>query len=138
MRCPRDPDQELAPIAGGAEAFTCDRCGGMFFTRGELDRLAEPHQGSLEYSTVDLDSFDHADRYGATSCPVDATAMVKVNFNIYTDIILDYCPTCGGFWLDSGELERVNREVRELVRADQEVPDPPMMWFAKALWTLAR
>ena len=46
MHCPRDPAQELSQIAGGADAFTCDRCGGMFFTAGELDRLAEPHQGT--------------------------------------------------------------------------------------------
>ena len=138
LRCPRDPSQELVRIAGGADAFTCDRCGGLFFTAGELDRLAEPHQGSLEYSTVDLDTFDHADRHGPASCPVEGAAMKKVNFNIYTDIILDFCPTCGGFWLDFGELERINTEVRELAAAGREVPDPPMMWFAKALWTLAR
>ena len=138
MRCPRDPSQELVKLAGDAEAFTCDRCGGMFFTAGELDRLAEPHQGSLEYSSVDLDSFSHADRYGPASCPADGTAMKKVSFNIHTDIILDFCPTCGGFWLDRGELERINTEVRELVRANDEVRDPPMMWFAKALWTLVR
>jgi Zn-finger nucleic acid-binding protein len=138
MRCPRDPSAELVKLLGDAEAFTCDRCYGMFFTAGELDRLAEPHQGSLEYSTVDLDRQSHADRYGPASCPADGTAMKKVDFNIYTDIILDYCPTCGGFWLDGGELERINSEVRRLERADREVPDPPMLWFAKALWTLVR
>jgi Zn-finger nucleic acid-binding protein len=138
MRCPRDPSQELVKLIGDAEAYTCDRCGGMFFTKGELDRLAEPHEGSLEYSSVDLDSFSHPDRFGPASCPADGTAMKKVSFNIHTDIILDYCPTCGGFWLDQGELERINSEVRHLVQADTEVPDPPMMWFAKALWSLSR
>jgi hypothetical protein len=110
----------------------------MFFTAGELDRLAEPHQGNLEYTTVDGDRFEHADRYGPTSCPADGTTMKKVNFNIYTDTILDYCPTCGGFWLDGGELERINGEVRQLERADREVGDPPMLWFAKAMWELVK
>jgi Zn-finger nucleic acid-binding protein len=138
MRCPRHPSQELVKLLGDAEAFTCDRCAGIFFTAGELDRLAEPHQGSLEFSTVDLDQFAHSDRHGAASCPHDATPMKKVDFNIFTDIILDYCPTCRGFWLDGGELERINTEVRHLERADREVADPPMLWFAKALWTMAR
>ena len=110
----------------------------MFFTKGELDRLAEPHQGSLEYSTVDLDTFLHPDQEGPALCPADGTLMKKVSFNIHTDIILDFCSTCGGFWLDIGELERINTEVRELERANTEVRDPPMMWFAKALWTLVR
>jgi Zn-finger nucleic acid-binding protein len=110
----------------------------MFFTAGELDRLAEPHHGNLEYASVDRDSFLHDDRHGAAGCPVDRTEMKKVSFNIYTDIILDYCPACGGFWLDGGELERINHEVRELNRAEREVPDPPMLWFAKALWQLAK
>ena len=62
MRCPRDPLQQLVKLLGDAEAYTCDRCGGLFFTRGELDRLAEPHQGSLEFSSVDLDSFSQLKR----------------------------------------------------------------------------
>jgi len=138
VRCPRDSSQELVQLAGGIEAYTCDRCYGMFFTAGELDRMAEPHQGSLEYSSVDLDSFKHADRFGPAACPADGTTMKKVSFNVHTDIVLDFCPTCGGFWLDQGELERINTEVRRLVDADTAVPDPPMMWFAKAMWTLVR
>ncbi|HVR29586.1 MAG TPA: zf-TFIIB domain-containing protein [Thermoanaerobaculia bacterium] len=140
MFCPRchPPPQELERLLGDAQAYTCNRCHGMFFKAGELDRLAEPHQGDLEYTTVDRDSLKHADRFGPASCPLDGTAMDKVDFNIYTDIILDYCPSCGGFWLDGGELERINSEVRELNRAGREIPDPPMLWFAKALWELVK
>lgn len=139
LRCPRcHQPRELEKLLGDAEAFTCELCGGIFFTAGELDRLAEPHQGNVEYTTVDRDSFTHADRHGPTMCPADGAVMAKVDFNIYTDIILDYCPSCGGFWLDGGELERVNTVVRELQKADREVPDPPMLWFAKAIWQLVK
>jgi len=139
LRCPRHSrPQELEKLLGDAEGFTCNRCGGIFFTAGELDRLSAPHRGNIEYTTVDLDSFAHTDRFGPASCPLDGVEMKKVSFNIYTDIILDYCPGCGGFWLDGGELERINGEVRELNRADREVPDPPMLWFAKAMWELVK
>ena len=139
MRCPRcHRPQELEKLLGDAEAFTCNRCGGIFFTAGELDRLAAPHQGNLEYTTVDHDSGTHPDRFGPASCPQDGTGMRKVDFNIYTDIILDFCPDCGGFWLDGGELQRINSVVRELERADREVADPPMLWFAKAMWELVK
>lgn len=134
MRCPRDTT-ELSKSEDG-DVYSCTTCGGMFFTRGELDRLAEPHEGDLEFSTVDLDDFTHPDIYPAGDCPACGERMEKVEFNIYTGIILDYCPSCGGFWLDAGELDRINGEVRELNEADEDVPDPPMLWFAKALWTI--
>jgi hypothetical protein len=42
------------------------------------------------------------------ACPADATSLKKA---IAHGVIIDQCPTCGGVWLDPGELERVNSEV---------------------------
>ena len=119
----------------------CTQCGGMFFEHGQLTRAAAPTAGDIEYSTVDLDTFEHADRYGPTTCPqcsAPPSVMRKVEFNIHTGIILDYCERCRGFWLDGRELNRINEEVRELNEASREVPDPPMLWFARLLWTRPR
>lgn len=103
---------------------TCPRCGGMFLDHGELNRVAEPTEGDLEFSTVDLDSFEHADGYGPTACPRDGSTMAKVDFNVDTAIILDYCRQCRGFWLDGEELSQINAEVRRLNEAGKDVPDP--------------
>jgi len=47
------------------------------------------------------DSFHHDDTFVPTSCPhCPGVEMQKVEFNIYTGIILDYCARCEGFWLD--------------------------------------
>jgi Zn-finger nucleic acid-binding protein len=64
--------------------------------------------------------------------------MRKVEFIIYTGIILDYCVRCGGFWLDGKELDRINQEVRGLNEASDEAVAPAMLWFANFIWALPR
>ena len=54
-------------------------------------------------------SFKHADRYEPIGCPdCGNDKMQKVEFNIHTGIVLDYCSACEGFWLDGFELDRIN------------------------------
>ena len=50
--------------------------------------------------------------------------MCKVEFNIYTGIILDYCRDCRSFWLDGAELDRLRAHVtsaRELLKQGSPV-----------------
>ncbi len=139
MNCPRCKRPFGTRKVGQTEVEACDRCGGLFLDRGELDRVAAPHQGDLEFSTVHGDSHQHEDAYGPTPCPrCDGVTMDKVEFNIYTNIILDHCPRCSGFWVDGRELKRINDEVRKLNAASDEVSDPPMLWFARFIWSLPR
>ena len=118
MHCPRDPSQELVKIAGGRRRLHLRplRRDVLHRRRARPPGRAAPGQSRV------LDDRSRQLRCTLTvtvrrAAPVDGTAMKKVDFNIHTDIILDFCPTCGGFWLDCGELERINTEVRELERA---------------------
>ena len=115
----------------------CPDCGGLLLERGELNRIAEPTEGDLEFSSVDLDSFQHEDEYGPIHCPRDTdTLMRKVEFVVETNIILDYCDRCQGFWIDGRELTRINAEVAELNRAAAEVSDPPLVRLSQFFWNL--
>lgn len=138
MKCPvHGAILEKINVGDDIDVETCPVGGGMYLDRGELDKLAAPHSGDLEFSSVDLDSFTHEDDHGVIECPADpGTEMRKVEFNIYTGIILDYCGKCRGFWVSPAELTRINEIVEELDDAEQEVHDPPMLWFAKFLWGL--
>lgn len=139
MNCPRCKRKTVIRKARDSEVNVCEGCNGMFLHRGELNKLAKQTMGDLEFSTVDQDSFEHSDVFGPTVCPDCTNAeMKKVEFNIYTNIILDYCENCNGFWLDGQELDRINKEVRELNSAAKEIPDPPMLWFARFIWSLPR
>ncbi len=139
MNCPRcDRETEVQRVRA-TDVNSCPGCKGMFLDRGDLNKVAEPITGDLEFSTVDLDSFKHPDSHGPTQCPRCETAvMKKVEFIIYTNIILDYCEQCRGFWLDGRELDRINGEVRKLNAAAHDTPTPPMLWFAYFIWSLPR
>ncbi len=139
MKCPRCDQELTAEKVRLTDVNACGQCDGMFLDRGELNNVAEPTSGDLEFSTVDLDSFEHPDAFGPARCPRCETAvMKKVEFVIYTNIILDYCEACHGFWLDGPELERINGEVCRLNAAARDTPTPPMLWFAYFIWSLPR
>jgi len=139
VNCPRCDRTLAMTTVQQAETWACTNCGGMFLDRGALDRTAAPHEGDLEYSTLDDETFSHEDAHGVTSCPRCAPqSMRKVEFNIYTGIILDYCAQCGGFWLDGTEMDRINEEVRALDAAAEEGGAPAMLWFAYFIWSLPR
>jgi Zn-finger nucleic acid-binding protein len=129
MNCPRDG----ATLETKAFGASCPTCHGMFFEHGQLNAL-EPTAGDLEFSTVDGDDFQHADKYGSIACPRDGATMAKVDFNIETEIILDYCRQCGGFWLDEDELAAVHEEVNRLNEAEEEVPDPLLVRISQFFW----
>lgn len=136
MQCPRDESTLVSREFHAVAVALCERCGGMFLDRGELNKVTEPTVGDLEYSTLGEDSRNHADVWGPTACPRDGTMMEKVEFVIETNIILDHCPSCRGFWLDGRELARINEEVQALNEAGRQVPDPPLVRFSQFIWGL--
>jgi 2-aminomuconate deaminase len=139
VRCPRCHSTTASRQYGDVTVHQCTTCRGIFLHKGELNKVAEPTSGDLEFSTLDLDTFDHEDSYGPIECPeCDDVIMKKVEFNIHTNIILDWCKRCGGFWLEKGELDRINEEVRKLNDASGGDSGPAMLWFARFIWSLPR
>jgi len=139
MNCPRCHVATQLRDHDGVQVNECTSCSGMFLHRGELNKIAAPTQGDLEFSTLHEESFHHADRFEPIACPdCHKDAMQKVEFNIYTGIVLDYCSACEGFWLDGAELERINDEVKALDDAAEPGPDTGMLWFAHFIWSLPK
>ena len=139
MNCPRCIGALAKEEINGIRLERCPECKGMFLERGELDRVALPHSGDLEFSSLDEETFKHSDAHGPADCPrCESSTMKKVEFNIYTGIILDYCESCSGFWLDGRELSRINEEVRSLNEAAKDESPSGMLWFATFIWSLPR
>lgn len=90
----------------------CPECGAVFLDRGELNALATGMAGDIEYCSVDSDF--HEDRFPARACPRCGSQMTKVNLLRLSDLIFDHCPDCGGFFLDKGEVAKMNRELRSM------------------------
>jgi len=91
----------------------CPSCGGVFLERGELNALATGMAGDIEFCSID-DEF-HPDKFPLRSCPkcVDQK-MKKINLLAFSDLIFDYCDKCGSFFLDKGELQQMNEELKKL------------------------
>jgi len=90
----------------------CEACGSLWLDAGELDKMAFKVDGSIEYSSRDKVK-DVSEP--VKKCPrCDDTALDKVSF-IGSDIVLDRCRNCGGFWLDGGELNLINKELQDIM-----------------------
>jgi len=87
---------------GMMEVDYCPNCRGMWLDFAELDRLEDVafDQDQLKGSLV------HRECQADCQCPVCSGAMQEFQYRLY-DLKLDRCPEKHGFWLDSGEDERV-------------------------------
>jgi Zn-finger nucleic acid-binding protein len=139
MKCPRCSVETQLQKSHDVEIDACPKCGGVFLDRGELNRVAEQTDGDLEFSTLHKDSAGHPDAFEPIACPsCERDSMQKVEFLIYTEIVLDHCDGCGGFWLDGSELGRINDYVVEMNRSSKELGSSPMDWLAQFLYALPR
>lgn len=113
MRCPGCGAEMRAVVEADITTEECTVCGGVFLDRGELNILATGMAGDIEFCSRDKDRL--SDRFGVRTCPKCAgTPMEKVELLRHTGIIFDCCPKCQGFFLDPGEVNAMNEELRAM------------------------
>lgn len=91
----------------------CEACGSFWLDAGEFKKLAFQVTGDIEYC-----SKDEANGISESSkkCPrCEEIILNKVFFLGYSEIVLDRCENCGGFWLDGGELDLINKELEKIM-----------------------
>ena len=113
METRSDPDVQID---------VCPQCGGRFLDKGELNAIATGMAGDIEYCSIDTDA--HPDKFPVRQCPkCSDQPMQKISLLAFSDIIFDFCTECGGFFLDSGEADQMNRELAKLsgAPAGQEI-----------------
>lgn len=138
MDCPRCKTPTEERDLEHVRVDVCPRCEGMFLERGELNRLA-PTDGDLELASVEHDDHLHPDIRPPVRCPrcIDPL-MQKVDLARETDVVLEHCERCGGFWLDGRELDRVRAVVRRMNEAAEEVADPFYLQIARLVAILPK
>ncbi|MBN2736798.1 MAG: zf-TFIIB domain-containing protein [Spirochaetales bacterium] len=98
---------------GDTELLKCKGCDGFWIKRGALNRLIKHKAGDLEFSSIDHHM--HHDTHGIMKCVFcEDQAMIKINFINESRIILDYCEECGAFWIDNGEVEKMQNYVDKI------------------------
>ncbi|HWG36660.1 MAG TPA: zf-TFIIB domain-containing protein [Terriglobales bacterium] len=87
----------------------CEKCASLWLDRGEMDKVAYQVKGSIEFSSREPTTEAHPKDWKCPRC--DNADLYPVHFLDCTDIVLHRCGSCGGFWLDGGDLDRINREL---------------------------
>lgn len=113
LKCPNCDSWMDENDEGDITTDVCSECGGVFLDRGELNTLATGMKGDIEFCSIDHEVDE--DKFPPRTCPRCADRkMKKVDLLLLTDIVFDYCPGCGGFFLDKGEVDQMNRELKSL------------------------
>jgi len=91
----------------------CAKCEGTFFDKGELNVMATGMTGDIEFCSIDEQQQD--DTFPHRKCPrCPDKEMQKTALLCYSDVILDYCEGCAGFFFDKGEIKEMNVELEKL------------------------
>jgi uncharacterized protein len=113
MRCPRCDKTLEAMEYEDMLIHTCDVCGGEFISGDSLGQIVRLKAESFSAELIEaLESqtpiFGLAvDDIAPADCPVCEEAMQPVNYGGDSGVCVDKCPRCGGVWLDTEELEKV-------------------------------
>ncbi len=107
-QCPKCQDELKPKTVGDVEVDECQKCKGVWFDKSELRQAKDATDSDLNW--MDFEIWKHEDQFrSATSdrqCPICQKPMVSVQYGD-TVVVIDYCQSCQGTWLDKHELERI-------------------------------
>lgn len=117
MNCPtcnREMVNNLVKMKNDRLSYdVCEACGSLWLDAGELDKMAVTVEGSIEYCSKDK-AEDISEK--TRNCPrCDGVELDKVFFLEHSDLLLDHCGNCGGFGLDGGEIDLMNKELKTIM-----------------------
>ena len=105
----------------------CPQCRGTWFDKGELDRL----DGSVWVNIEEHGFHEVEGDHKQAMCPRCNAALEPLSPDDAKDLIVDRCPSCDGFWLDKGELDRmgdVTDQVHGELAAKATLVQKPLNW----------
>ncbi|WP_051327520.1 zf-TFIIB domain-containing protein [Desulfatibacillum aliphaticivorans] len=130
MKCPACGRELTEMTAGDVKVDACQNgCGGIWFDRFELKKLADPRESDGE-SLLELnrDPEVSVDLEARKKCPACADmVMMRHFFSPKKAVEVEECPQCGGHWLDCGELG----EIRSWKLSDKERFEATQEYFSE-------
>ena len=120
MLCPRCREPMGKSLVDGEEIEACRTCGGIWLHRHQLNRLLSESGGDVETASESHEA--SGDERPIIRCRVCAgREMRRISFLDYSDIILDFCPSCGSLWLDRGELESMHEYLKIIEEGSRDI-----------------
>ena len=109
LRCPRDGAALVGGGPPGAGPSRCPECDGLWAASAALGGVSHALAQIERARDQVLASARHGLGVGAcVGCGAEAVALC------YYEVPLDWCPQCGGVWLDGGEVAILRERVRGL------------------------
>lgn len=109
--CNKELRKIFIPSQGINVDICLDGCGGIFFDNREFknfDEKAENIDDILQ--TVEGKEFTKVDETITRTCPVCGSKMVKNHASSKHEVSVDDCYSCGGKFLDNGELQKIRAQ----------------------------
>jgi len=122
MICPKCRETMIKENVEGEDIEVCKTCSGMWLHKHQLNHLLKESEGDVEMCSID--DYPHEDKDPAINCQkCSSVIMKKINFLDYSDIIIDYCPSCGAFWVNKDELANMHKYIKQVEDGSHVVKD---------------
>ncbi|MCD8023925.1 MAG: zf-TFIIB domain-containing protein [Candidatus Gastranaerophilales bacterium] len=125
--CQKKMTKVFMPQAGVNVDICLDGCGGIYFDNRELECFDEQHENIDEITkAVEGKTFIEVDETLPRVCPNCGAKMVKHFASGKKKITIDDCYSCGGKFLDHGELTKIRAEYN--TREERDIDTMKMIY----------
>lgn len=136
MKCPRDGTILSKVSLLGVELDKCHRCDGIWFDRGELDRIRD--SGVTDAEEVLEKRYGNpkavAEKVeGHMRCPRCDGRLQRFSYSYIEAVSVDRCEKCLGLWLDDGELNAIAGQKKKM---DKELDPGRLKSFLRSIGRL--
>lgn len=108
MKCPKCLAELEEFYPQDASLSRCFFCHGFWFDKNDFKKVIDEYDKDLAWMHFDL--WREKEKLGAVQgkrlCPRCEKAMVVLKY-ANSEVEIDFCATCGGVWLDSGEFTKI-------------------------------
>ncbi len=109
--CQKEMTKVFIPSEGVNVDICLDGCGGIYFDTREFKYFDEPDENIEEIvKAAEGKTFAKVDENLPRTCPVCGARMVKNYASVKKEVQIDECYSCGGKFLDYGELEKIRAQ----------------------------
>jgi Zn-finger nucleic acid-binding protein len=116
------------------EVDACPSCKGMFLDKGELEQIQEATEhdyskvlGDKPDTIAEMHAAANQEFAGPATCPKCGTEMDMRPYGFGSQILIDVCPSDCGIWLDTGEIQALEKFF-ERSHAEAQIPVTWRIW----------
>ena len=125
--CPDCEIEMLQKSFFGVLVDTCPNCAGIFFDEGEVNAIRSQGGERAFYELDDLVQpcpfyFAPDEQNTYRKCPNCLACMRRVQYLYTSPVTLDSCDSCGGTFIDNGELQQMKAYLEAGKALDQSDP----------------